>query len=148
MTGDIDSATYFGIPDVRGRVIAGPNGIRGLPGGDGTTYIGILGMAIGDPIIGHQGRNGGDMYAYLNQAQLPNVTGQLNLHGGEGGSSFISGSGVFAGGDIRSGYKAPNGTNGGSQSYYYYIPFSLGGSGQGHNNVQPTKVDNFIMRIK
>ena len=81
----------------------------------------------------------------LTQEQIPNFTGTIGLHGGEGGSQFISGAGVFRSAiqDIRSGYRAPNGTTGGSQSFYSNIKFDLGGGGQSHPIVQRTTVVNY-----
>ncbi len=81
----------------------------------------------------------------LTQAQIPNFTGSIGLHGGEGGSQFINGAGVFRSSiqDIRSGYRAPNGTFGDSQSFYNYINFDLNGGGQSHPIVQPTTVVSY-----
>ena len=81
----------------------------------------------------------------LTQAQIPNFTGKIGLHGGEGGSQFVSGAGVFRNSiqDIRSGYRSPSGTSGGSQSYYYNINFNLDGGGQSHPVVQPTTVVSY-----
>lgn len=133
-----DGSTTFGIPDLRGRVIAGQDDMGGT---SANRLTGVSGGVDGDVL----GATGGAEKHTLSLSQIPNATGSLGLHGGESGSIFVSRSGVFVGGNIAANYKTI-GTTGGSQSIYYSIDFSLGGGGGAHNNVQPTMILNKIIR--
>lgn len=133
-----DGSTTFNVPDYRGRVIAGKDDMNGT---SANRLTGLSGGLNGDTL----GATGGAETHTLTLSQVPNVTGGIGLHSGERGSSFTSGSGVFAGSTTAAGYIAPNGTNSASSSIYNNINFSHGGGGGAHNNVQPTAIANKVI---
>lgn len=75
----------------------------------------------------------------LTLAQIPNVTGSITPHGSEGGSMFWKPNGVFGGSPTIGQYRSVNGVVGGASSITR-LDFNLGGGGQAHNNIQPSKV--------
>lgn len=80
----------------------------------------------------------------LTEAQLPNISGNWNLHGQESGSVFYTRAGYATGGTYGSGYKSPPGTSGGASSLT--SPGFNFGQGQAHNNIQPSIVVNIWRR--
>lgn len=119
-----DGTTTFNLPDLRGRVPVGKNG-----GSFGTL-----------------GATGGAETVAITQAQLPAVTGDVRLHGGETGSSLWQPTGVFSTSDIYSQYKIPGGSSAGATSVGPLLKFNNGGQGQAHNNLQPYQVVNYIIK--
>lgn len=134
-----DGSTTFGIPDLRGRVIAGQDDMGGT---SANRLTGVAGGIDGDVM----GSAGGAETHTLDTTQVPNFTGGIGLHSGERGSIFTSGSGVFSGSSIGANYIAPPATVSGANSIYNTISFSLGAGGGAHNNVQPTMILNKIIR--
>lgn len=98
----------------------------------------VVGLSDSDTAFDTLNETGGVKTNTLVQAQLPNVQGELGLHGGEGGSIFASVYGVFGGRpDVRSGYRYATGS-GGSQSQYFQLNFDLNpGTQTTVNNLQP-----------
>lgn len=120
-----NGTTTFNLPDLRGRVPVGKNG-----GSFGTL-----------------GATGGAETHTLTVAQLPAVTGDFRLHGGENGSNIWQPSGVFSTSDIRSNeFRTSSAVNGGASSVGPLLRFNNGGQGQAHNNLQPYQVVNYIIK--
>lgn len=120
-----DGTTTFNLPDLRGRVPVGKNG-----GSFGTL-----------------GATGGAETHTLTVAQLPAVTGDFRLHGGENGSAIWQPNGVFSSSDIRSGeYRTSSASQPGASSVGPILRFNNGGQGQAHNNLQPYQVVNYIIK--
>lgn len=120
-----NGTTTFNLPDLRGRVPVGKNG-----GSFGTL-----------------GATGGAETHTLTAAQLPSITGDVRLHGGESGSVLWQPNGVFSTSDIRSNeYKTSGGVSNGASSVGPLLRFNNGGQGQAHNNLQPYQVVNYIIK--
>lgn len=120
-----DGTTTFTLPDLRGRVPVGKNG--------GT--------------FGTLGTTGGAETHTLTKAQLPAVTGDVRLHGGENGSNIWQPAGVFSTSDIRSNeYRTSSGINNGASSVGPLLRFNNGGQDLPHNNLQPYQVVNYIIK--
>jgi microcystin-dependent protein len=139
-----DGSTTFGIGDLRGRVVAGRDGMGGTlanrlsggaPGVDGSTL----------------GATGGTQTVALTQTQLPNVNFTVTIPAGQGSHTHTS-DGIHNGATTPvsgTGFSAPT-----SLSTATISPATLpamsgtaasGGSGTSHNNVQPTMICNYIL---
>src|SRR5690606_32821353 len=86
------------------------------------------------------GATGGSETQAITQAQLPNVTGHIQMHNGGSATNVWNMGGVFTGGAYLGSYQTGGtGPIGGANSYGQ-IHFSLGGLGEAHNNLQPYTV--------
>ncbi len=80
-------------------------------------------------------KTGGSKTQVLTESQLPRITGQIGIHGGENGSNLWNPSGVFNSSAIISGkYKTLNQATGASSISVLDFRF---GNNQPHNNLQP-----------
>lgn len=134
-----DGSTTFNLPDLRGRVIAGRDNMGGTAANRLTTGgSGVNGAALGG--------NGGAETHTLSTAQMPVHSHGTNDPGhthafNNGYAAYTNQTtqtwgGGSAGGITASGL-APNVTG---------ITIQNAGSGQAHNNTQPTYVLNFIIK--
>jgi len=139
--GSGDGGTTFNIPDLRGRVIAGHDIAVGGSLADRLT--GLTGGVDSDTI----GNTGGDEKHALTEAQMPKhyheMRGPNAVTAPQGGET--TGTGVYGGGTA-------------DDTPEDYATFSTGGSassgssstgtsnGNGHNNVQPTMILNYIIK--
>lgn len=136
-----DGTTTFNLPDKRGRTTAGKDDMGGTSADRLTNQSGGLN---GDVL----GAAGGAERHTLALSEAPNVTGTIGLHGGENGSFFVNVGGAFSAPQGYTGqYKAPPASTPGSQSVLNSIVFNNGGGGGSHNNVQPTIVANYIIKV-
>ena len=80
-------------------------------------------------------KTGGSKTQVLTESQLPHLSGQLGVHGGENGSNLWNPSGVFASSSTVTGkYKTLNQATGASS--ISVIDFRCGNN-EAHNNLQP-----------
>lgn len=157
--GGCDGSTTFGVPDLRGRVVAGLDNMGGTSANRLTNQSGGLN---GDTL----GATGGAETHTLTQAQLPNVMLTTSSAGSHTHYTVYNGSATTTGltsslpvaqtGDYgetygnyilgrTSGTTANVGVTSSDGSHTHTV--SLGGSGQAHNNVQPTIILSYIMRV-
>lgn len=148
--GVCDGTTTFGVPDLRGRAVAGIDNMGGSAASRLTaTYFGSSGNTLGN--------TGGGESQTLTQAQLPNysltVTDPGHVHAGNfvatsgTGTGNVTYSTAAAGGSFGAlifggsaqGLQTPSATTG--------ITVASGGSGNPHPIVQPTMVLSYILRI-
>lgn len=139
-----DGSTTFNVPDLRGRVIAGKDDMGGASANRLTDQTGGLdGDVLGD--------TGGSETHTLTEAQLASHTHTvttsphshtttLGRHSTDSGSGGAIGYYTYSGGnqtnsDVASSSASPSGT-----------AASTGG-GAAHNNVQPTIIANYILRV-
>lgn len=138
-----DGATTFNIPDCRGRVIAGKDDMGGSAASRLTSsYFGGSGINLGAV--------GGSESHTLTTAQLASHTHANNLtdpghqHGGGQAGSQNGFGGTNSGAQITWGGGAVN-TN--SATTGITITNASAGSGNPHNNTQPTIIANKLLRI-
>lgn len=117
--GSGDGSTTFGIPDLRGRVVAGQDDMGGT---SANRLTGQTGGVDGDVL----GAAGGSETHTLTTAQMPSHSHRFS------NSSTISGI---------------EGVNAGSLTGSGTIDTSNTGGGDAHNNVQPTFILNYIIKI-
>jgi microcystin-dependent protein len=113
-----DGSTTFNLPDIRGRVIAGQDDMGGT---SANRLTGTSGSLDGDTL----GAVGGAETHTLTEAQMPS-----HVHGIDGANSSMGAGAQF--GDL-------NGTG-------VVVNTEAAGSGAAHNNVQPTIIQNFIIK--
>lgn len=120
-----NGTTTFNVPDMRSRVPVGYE--------SGSSEFGTLGAAYGAKT--HT----------LSLGEIPNATGSLGMHNAGNGTPIWTGSGVFSTSTTASKYRDGGTLNSGANSRAA-VNFSLGGGGGAHNNVQPSRVLNYIIR--
>jgi len=136
-----DGSTTFGLPDFRGRIIAGKDDMGGSAASRLTsTYFGTSAAVLGAV--------GGSESHTLTSAQMPThshgVNESAHTHGvtGGNGTPWVGGVGSSAQGGstfaMNTGSITPALTG---------ITIQNAGSGGAHNNVQPTIICNYILRI-
>lgn len=145
--GSGDGSTTFNLPDKRGRVSAGKDDMGGTAAGRLTTVI--TGTSLGYP--------GGTELHTLTPAQLPSITstnssqaisvsstvGNIPYNTTNSGNTGSGGSfnGPYFASSISIGTITSTGNNSISVT-------STGTNGSSHNNVQPTIICNYIIRVK
>ena len=137
--GTCDGTTTFGVPDLRGRVIAALDNLNGSAASRLTsTYFGSSGNTVGN--------TGGAESATLTEAQLPVVT--KNIPAQQPTFTYTLGS-TTSGTDNR---VSSISTSGGGNSVTTADDATPGsitfGSGNAHAIVQPTMVMTMILRIQ
>jgi microcystin-dependent protein len=132
-----DGSTTFNLPDKRGRVTASSDSMGGSAAGRLTS----VGAALGDA--------GGEQSHALVAGETPTITSSVSVNGPTSGEVVTAtGTNNFAipggsGTTLPTGNSLTNSLNftGSATSN------NTGGSNPSHNNVQPTIVCNYIMRI-
>ncbi|WP_157384513.1 tail fiber protein [Nitratireductor soli] len=147
-----DGSTTFNLPDMRGRVPAGQDDMGGSSANrltDQTNGVDgdVLGAAGGAetqalsvaqlPVHNHGGASGADG-AHAHTLSFIGLSGETELPLSSGGESF--GSTIRTGGTPRSGTLSVDATSTHTHS------IASQGSGQAHNNVQPTLIVNYIIK--
>lgn len=117
-----DGSTTFNIPDARGRVVAGTDNMGGTSANRLTNPTSTTGGLDGD----NMGNTGGSETHVITVAQLAAHTHTLGSHG----------TSVAGYGHLDSATATSSGT---------FISNSTG-SDAAHNNVQPTRVSNYIIK--
>lgn len=135
-----DASTTFNVPDLRGRVIAGQDD---MGGSSADRLTGQANGVDGDVL----GGTGGTESQTLSIAQLPTVTpaGTIvnvvtNARHDSSSGNTVSGTGGSASPDANTVTRTDTAVN----STFTGTPF---GSGSAHNNVQPTLILNYIVKI-
>jgi microcystin-dependent protein len=126
-----DGSTTFNIPDLRGRVVAGKDDMGGTPAN-------LLTLAQTQGVRGYNlGNTGGEQGHQITTAELAShahstapTTSDGNVVGGGAGGA---GANITQGGGA---FRTYNAVNGGST-----------GSDTAHNNIQPTLIVNYIIKI-
>lgn len=142
--GSGDGSTTFNVPDLRGRVIAGQDD---MGGSSANRLTGLTNGVDGDTL----GAAGGLESMTIAQANLPNVTLTTTIAAGQGSHSHSFAASVIVAG-------AGGGSGGGAEQFGNPGTLSatlpemsgttpLGGSGTTTNNVQPTFILNYIIKI-
>jgi microcystin-dependent protein len=127
--GSGDGFSTFTLPDLRGRTIAGRDGVNNMNNGPTnrltSTYFGAAGTALGN--------SGGNEAHTLSVAQMPSHTHAQNAFGtrtdvnASGNNGFVT---TVATVDIQGGGRGNQNTGGGGA----------------HNNTQPTIILNYIIK--
>lgn len=134
--GSGDSSTTFNLPDLRGRVPAGVDNMDGTAANRVTSGgSGITGTTLG--------ASGGAETHTLTTAQMPSHSHTVTDSGHSHSLSNAAGPGGNAGTGV-SGYGSP--TSGTTASATTGITLQNAGSGNAHNNVQPTLMVNYIIK--
>lgn len=145
-----DGSTTFNLPDLRGRVVAGQDDMGGTSANRLTNQTGGLN---GDTL----GAAGGSETHTLTTAQLAAHThppGTLATassgdhdHGGSGGANFLMNSPGSTLGGTTPGISAATSTAvDGAHTHTITGATASSGSGDAHNNVQPTFILNYIIK--
>lgn len=140
--GSGDGSSTFNLPDLRGRVIAGQDDMGGVSA-DNLTNVAGNGLN-GDTL----GATGGAENHQLTTAQMPSHSHTLN-----GGLHTVQRGGSSAGGGVQIGSftSGPdddgNGTPLSGNTAFDNFSIASNGSGAVHNNVQPTIILNYIIKI-
>lgn len=117
----VPDTSNFYIPDFRGRVLAGADGMGG-------TLIGVLSNQRPNGIFGNQGAVGGEPTHFQSEAEMPS-----HRHSPNTGSNFFV-------------YAAPSqiGASAGAGSGFDNVTAATGG-GAAMNIIQPTAIVNYII---
>jgi microcystin-dependent protein len=147
--GSGDGSTTFNIPDVRGRVVAALDNMGGSAASP-LTSIGsgtALGAAGGEqahtlstgemPAHGHTGTTGGQSADHSHVSNSPFTIGSFAIGGGGPPTSFSN----------NSGGQLSWSTAGVSNDHTHSFTSNNTGGGGAHNNLQPTILCNYIIRI-
>jgi microcystin-dependent protein len=121
------AAGEFKLPDTRGRAIAG--------------YLGS------DTNYSPLGKTAGVKTVTLSTSQVPNKTGNWNMHGGGDRTSLHAVSGRLLSTGSLSKYANPQYANGTPGSVGIGV-FNLGHGGGSHTNLQPYLVAQFVIRAE
>jgi microcystin-dependent protein len=121
--GSGDGSTTFGLPDLRGRVVAGVDNM----GGTAASRLTSTTITGGGDAVGEVG--GGQTHT-LTEAQIPAHTHVLNSNRAPIDGAF----GAYRWGQSTQASTAVNPTT------------TSTGGGEAHNNVQPTMVLNYIIK--
>jgi microcystin-dependent protein len=137
-----DGSTTYNIPDLRGRVVAGKDDMGGTSANRLTNQSGGLN---GDVL----GATGGSETHTLTEAQLAShthtgTTTSDGAHNHTYQKAVGPTTGAFGGNALPNTQTDNTSTDGG---HTHTFTTSATGSGQAHNNVQPTIVANKILRI-
>lgn len=140
--GNGDGSTTFNMPDLRGRVIAGKDNMGGTSANRLTDQDGGLD---GDTL----GATGGSETHTLTAGQVPQLTGTTSSDGAHTHSYSYYGSPMAGAGwysPSTGQLQSVGGTTGSSGSHTHTVTVNTGGGGA-HNNVQPTIIANYIIRV-
>ena len=138
--GSGDGSTTFNVPDLRGRAIAGQDDMGGSSANRLTNQSGGLN---GDTL----GATGGSETHTLTTAQMPSHSHTLN----GGIKTIVQNGGSFAVGLDKRSYttnqgESADGTFNSSDTSMDNFSVASNGSGNAHNNVQPTIILNYIIK--
>jgi microcystin-dependent protein len=133
-----DGSTTFNVPDIRGRVVAGKDDMGGT---SADRLTGVSGSVNGDTM----GAVGGAETVTIAQANLPAVTLSVTATGSSTTETFTAGGGTEKLIKSASDNGAASGTGTGSASVSGST--SALGSGTALHNVQPTIIQNFIIKF-
>jgi microcystin-dependent protein len=132
-----DGSTTFNIPDLRGRVVAGQDDMGGTSANRLTNQSGGLnGDTLGDA--------GGSETHTLTEAQMPDHTHTVSATGSSTTETFTAGGGTEKIVKQASDNGAASGSGSGTATVSGTT--STTGSGDPHNNVQPTIILNYIIK--
>jgi microcystin-dependent protein len=133
-----DGSTTFNVPDIRGRVIAGQDD---MGGSSADRLTGVSGSVNGDTM----GATGGAETVTIAQANLPAVTLSVTATGSSTTETFTAGGGTEKIIKSASDNGAASGTGTGAASVSGTT--SALGSGTALHNVQPTIIQNYIIKF-
>lgn len=140
--GSGDGFSTFTLPDLRGRTIAGRDGVNNMNNGPTnrltSTHFGASGTALGN--------SGGSESHTLTTAQLASHGHGVNDPGHSHSINQVVLGSDNSGNSIRAanGSNVPNNT--GTNSNTTGISIQNTGSGNAHNNTQPTMILNYIIK--
>lgn len=103
----------------------------------------MVGLDAGDTSFDTVGETGGEKAHTLTEAELPSISGDFVVHGGENGGYFYAKSGHATGTLVTGKYVSGNVQTGANS---YVNPGFAFGSGNSHNNLQPYIVVYFWKR--
>ena len=126
--GSGDGSTTFNLPDLRGRVPAGKDDM----GGSAASRLTSTTITSGATTLGN---SGGAQTHTMTTSEMPSHTHTW-------GTSFISADVNGAGS-----FTAPYLSQAGNNAWYTTPATGSAGSGSAHNNVQPTIILNYIIKV-